>query len=359
MNRFVTILLAGLLSATALLTAGCNNNPGADDKPTVAVSVLPQEYFVSRIAGDLFNINVMIPPGASPATYEPTPAQLTSLSKTSLYLKMGYTGFEMAWIDKLASANKAMTIMNTSEGVDLITEATVHGEAVLHSEVSMHEGGTMHAEEGTMHGADDDHTYEEGKDHLEEEHQMDQQDHVEGDDPMHQHDAAGTHGHHHGGIDPHTWLSPKNVKIIAKNIHDALASEYPDHKQTFSENIAVFLAELDSLDKGISNELTDLSSRSFFTYHPSLSYFARDYNLVQHPLELGGKTPSAAHLKKLIDKGKQEQIGVVFLQMQFDQKNAEVLAKEIDAEIVQINPLDPEWYAQMLFIAEKLKENLQ
>ncbi len=308
MKRSVTIILAGLLTATMFLAPGCGNNPGTDDKPAVAVSILPQEYFVSRIAGDLFSINVMIPPGASPATYEPTPAQLTSLSRTNLYMKMGYTGFEMAWMKKLASANKTMTIVNTSEGVDLITEATTHGEVHQHSE---------------------------------------------------DHATADPHDHHHGGIDPHTWLSPKNVKIIAQNIHDALAAAYPENKEIFSENLAAFRHELDSLDSAIARELSDLSSRDFFTYHPSLSYFARDYNLEQHPLELGGKTPSAAHMKKLIDKGKEEQIGVVFLQMQFDQKNAEVLAKEIDAEIVQINPLDPEWYAQMLFITEKLKENLQ
>jgi len=308
MKRRSAIILSGLLTATILLVSGCGSNPGTDDKPTVAVSILPQEYFVSRISGDLFNINVMIPPGASPATYEPTPAQLTSLSRTNLYLKMGYTGFEMAWMEKLASANKTMTVVNTSEGVDLITETTTHGEA---------------------HHPPGDHT------------------------------KAEAHGHHHGGIDPHTWLSPKNVKIIAQNIHDALAAAYPENKVIFSENLMAFMHELDSLDKEISNELKDLSSRSFFTYHPSLSYFARDYNLEQHPLELGGKTPSAAHMKKMIDTGKEEQIGVVFLQMQFDQKNAEVLAKEISAEIVQINPLDPEWYTQMLFITEKLKENMQ
>ncbi|MDA3822904.1 MAG: zinc ABC transporter substrate-binding protein, partial [Bacteroidales bacterium] len=232
-----------------------------------------------------------------PATYEPTPSQLTSLSKTSLYLKMGYTGFEMAWMEKLASLNSEMNIVNLSDGIDLIMEENAH-------------------------------------------------------DNQH-------HDHGHGGIDPHTWLSPKNAKIISQNTYKALSSAYPELEEIFNENLTKFITEIDSLDAYISASLSELSSRAFFTYHPSLSYFARDYGLEQYPLELGGKTPSAAHMKYLVDKGQEKNIGVVFLQMQFDQKNAEVLADEINAEIVQINPLDQEWYKQMIFIADKLKDNLK
>jgi zinc transport system substrate-binding protein len=277
---------------------GCNNTQQPTDlKKEIAVSILPQEYFVKKIAGENFNINVMIPPGASPATYEPTPAQLVSLSKTSLYLKMGYTGFEMAWMEKLASSNSEMNIVDLSEGINLIIEENAH-------------------------------------------------------DNQH-------HTHGHGGIDPHTWLSPKNAKIISQNTYKALSASYPELEKVFNENLAKFIIEIDSLDTYISTTLADISSRAFFTYHPSLSYFARDYNLEQNPLELGGKTPTAAHMKYLVDTGQEKKIGVIFLQMQFDQKNAEVLANEIDAEIVQINPLDQEWYKQMIFIADKLKENLK
>lgn len=328
MKKTAAIVLTVVLSTAMFLLPGCGNKTQTEGKPTIAVSILPQDYFVSRIAGDLVSVNVMIPPGASPATYEPTPSQLTSLSKTDLYLKMGYTGFEMAWMDKLSSASKQMTIVNLSEGVDLITEATMHGEGMEQGEMQQHQGTEGQSE-------------------------MNMQSEMKG------HAEMEDHGHHHGGIDPHTWLSPKNVKVIARNIYDALTAAYPEHREVFADNLQDFMGELDSLDSAIANELQDLSSRAFFTYHPSLSYFARDYNLQQYPLELGGKTPSAAHMKKLIDTGKAQQIGVVFLQMQFDQKNAEVLAREIGAEIVQINPLDPEWYEQMLFIAGKLRENLK
>mgnify|MGYP001194195104 CR=1 FL=1 len=287
-------LIYGLM-LLAILTGCTQRNKSGNDSKELTVTVLPEEYFVKRIAGDAFRINVMVPPGASPATYEPQPSQIASLTKSDLYLAMGYTGFEMAWMEKLKSANPDMTVVNLSEGVDLITEATTHDET----------------------------------------------------------------DHHHGGIDPHTWLSPTNARIISKNIYTALSIAYPEMEEEMRANLDAFTLELDSLDNYIRTRLADLGSRSFFTFHPSLSYFARDYNLNQYPMELGGKTPSAGHMKALVDRGKEEKIGVIFLQMQFDQKNAEVLAKEIGAEIVQINPLDPDWFNQMVFITDKLKERLQ
>lgn len=291
MNR-----ITGLLVAMVLL-AGCGSPAEKTELPVVTVSILPQEYFVKQIAGDRVKINVMIPPGASPATYEPTPMQLASLSESNLYLQMGYTGFEMAWLDKMVSTNASMSVANLSEGVDLIHEKSAH-------------------------------------DHSQ-------------------------HGHHHGGIDPHVWMSPRNVKVIAANINDALAAAFPADAELFQKNLEHFHQEIDSLDAWIQSELTGLSSRSFFIYHPALSYFSRDYGLIQYPMELGGKEPSPSHLKHLVDLGSEENIGVIFLQMQFDQKNAEALANEIDAEIVQINPLDPEWKKSMRLITNKLKENLQ
>jgi zinc transport system substrate-binding protein len=223
--------------------------------------------------------------------------QLASLSESNLYFQMGYTGFEMAWLDKMVSSNPSMPVVNLSEGIELIHETAAH-----------------------------DHSHQ---------------------------------GHHHGGIDPHIWMSPRNVKVIAANIYDALAAAIPADAEIFKANLENFQREIDSLDAWIQSELSGLTSRSFFIYHPALSYFSRDYGLNQHPMELGGKEPSPAHLKHLVDLGSEENIGVIFLQMQFDQKNAETLANEIDAEIVQINPLDPEWHKSMRLITTKLKENLQ
>jgi zinc transport system substrate-binding protein len=116
------------------------------------------------------------------------------------------------------------------------------------------------------------------------------------------------------------------------------------------------LGKIDSLDLEIKTILKEAEGESFMIYHPSLSYFAKDYKLEQLALEWEGKTPSPSHMRKLTDLGKDHQITTIFVQEEFDSKNAEVLSQEIGAHIVPINPLDENWPGQMIYIATKLQE---
>jgi zinc transport system substrate-binding protein len=271
--------------------------PGADLKegiPVVSVSILPQQYFIERIAGDLVQVNVLIPPGASPATYEPTLAQLEQLGKSELYMKMGYLGFELGWMEKIVSVNPDMKIADLSGGISLIS--------------------------GT---GDED-----------------------------------AHGHAHG-TDPHIWMSVTNARIMAGTICASLHTLLPAEQGTLEHNYSAFLLALDSLDRMIRDTLSGLEHRTFIIYHPSLSYFARDYGLEQLPLELEGKEPSPAHMQLMSGLGQEQHIRAILLQKQFDQKNARALAAEIGAEIIVIDPLDPEWFEQMLHISSQLKSALQ
>ena len=92
-------------------------------------------------------------------------------------------------------------------------------------------------------------------------------------------------------------------------------------------------------------------------YHPALSYFARDYGLHQISIEEGGKEPSPAHLKRLIDFARKEGVRVIFVQPEFDRRNAEIIARETGTQIVPINPLSYDWEVEMLKIAENLTPN--
>ena len=94
-----TVLILGLI----LLATACGTGSNHPEKPLISVSILPQQYFIDQLAGDLVEVNVLIPPGASPATYEPTVSQLTKLDQSELYLRIGYIGFERSWMDKITS----------------------------------------------------------------------------------------------------------------------------------------------------------------------------------------------------------------------------------------------------------------
>jgi len=293
MNRYALILLTGIC---AISLGSCHSGDDHSTRTLISVSILPQKYLIERIAGEQVEVNVLIPPGASPATYEPSLAQLSGLDQSKLYMKIGYVGFELSWMDKFSSVNPDMKIVDLSRGIDLIHEA-------------------------------------------------------EGEEEEH-------HGHSHGGSDPHIWMSVLNVKTISKNIFNELILLFPDEKEAMEQRFLEFNHELDSMHRYISMRMKEVKERSFLIYHPALSYFARDYNLQQYPIEIEGKTPSPAHLKRLTDLSREKAIKTIFIQSQFDKRNAEILAREIDAEIIQFNPLDEAWNKQMLYIVDQFTLSL-
>jgi zinc transport system substrate-binding protein len=275
-----------------LLVSACRTGGEAVDKPVISVSIIPQQYFIEQLAGGLAEVNVMIPPGASPATYEPTVSQLGKLDRSAVYMRIGYVGFEQSWMEKITSVNPGMKIVDLSEGVEIIAE----------------DAG-------------------DGGDH---------------------------HGHAHHGTDPHIWMSTINVRIIARNIHKELLLLFPGEKEYLQAQFDLFSHSLDSLHLAINSKLEELENRTFMIYHPALTYYARDFALEQLSLEIEGKSPSPMHLKKMTDLARMNHISKILIQSQFDRKNAEILARETGSEIIQFDPLDLQWGDQMYYIAEQL-----
>lgn len=96
------------------------------EKPRVVVTILPQEEFIEKIAGDKVSITTMVPPGASPHTYEPRPSQMKEITEAKMYAKVGTElDFELVWMPKIIETNPNMLIVDSSEGAQLI-EMDVH-----------------------------------------------------------------------------------------------------------------------------------------------------------------------------------------------------------------------------------------
>ncbi|OJH49348.1 periplasmic solute binding protein [Methanohalophilus portucalensis FDF-1] len=114
---FLLILILAIVA-----TSGCmeENSSDQQEKTTVVVSILPQAEFVEKIGGEHVETIVMIPPGASPATYEPTSSQLKELSKAEIYVKVGSgLPFEKVWLEKIKDINEDMLLVNSSKEIDL------------------------------------------------------------------------------------------------------------------------------------------------------------------------------------------------------------------------------------------------
>ena len=128
MFRKVSLLMT-LALGLSLLVEACGTPSPAPSSPEgvikVAVSIVPQEYFVERIGGDKVSVSVMVPPGFSPATYEPKPSQIEELSTTQVYIRIRVP-FEDAWVERIAAANENMLIVDQSEGIERIGGTDPH-----------------------------------------------------------------------------------------------------------------------------------------------------------------------------------------------------------------------------------------
>jgi len=154
--------------------------------------------------------------------------------------------------------------------------------------------------------------------------------------------------------DPHIWLAPPYVMSIARVIVQELCKIDPAHSANYLSNYELFIQRLAKLDSQIFAKLLHLKKRSFIVYHPSFGYFARVYGLRQIAIEQEGKSPKAKELEKLIELAKKEGIATIFIEPQFPKRSAELLARKIGAKIEVIDPLAPDWEANIKRIADAI-----
>ena len=159
---------------------------------------------------------------------------------------------------------------------------------------------------------------------------------------------------HEGGVEPHIWNSTQNASMMADNIYKALCELDSTHQEEYKHRLDSLKKTIARTDENVKAILKNAST-SFLIYHPALSYFARDYGLKQISIEEGGKEPSPAHLKELIELCKREKIHVIFVQQEFDQRNAQLIADELGIKVVSINPLSYDWTDEMENAARSLQ----
>lgn len=258
--------------------------PAGKSTLPVYVSILPQKYFVERIGGQKVTVSVMVGPGKSPATYEPTSKQMQTLAEARLYFSIGVP-FEKIWLKRLQANHPRLRIVDTLQGIHLLPMEAHH-----------------HGEEG------------------------------------HRTSAKNT-GEEKGIPDPHVWTSPPRVKIMAEHILKALIKELPEHEKELTANCATFLEDLNRLTEDIRQKLEPARNRSFLVFHPSWGYFADTFQLEQIPIESEGKEPGARTLAHVIEFAQKRNIRVIFVQKQFSSVAARLVADAIGGRVEAVDPL--------------------
>jgi zinc transport system substrate-binding protein len=296
------LLLTLLPWLSAGITAGITGCSGKtappSSLPVAAVSILPQTYFVRRIAGGRVRDMALVGPGQNPHSYEPGPQQMADLAEAKVWVLSG-TEFEINLRPKIAALFPKLRIIDGAEGVTLrLLEA---------------------------HDDDDD---DEGAE-------------------------AGA-----AGYDRHTWLGSQGARIMAGRIRDALGEIDPPGLPLYTANYEALLRDIDAEFAALRAELLPLRGRPVFVYHPSFGYFLDEFGLIQEAVETGGKEPSPRVLGALIERARREGAAAIFVQAQFPTRSARTVAAAVGAELVPLDPLAPDWLDNIRVMGQALKKAL-
>lgn len=297
---FRKLFLFILLALTVLLVSSCGNKTAEYNpkKLQVVASIPPLQCFAKAIGGELVQVRLMIPPGASPHTYQPTTEQMKQLSNASVLVLNGMK-LEF-WADKAIDAanNPKLIVVKTSDGfgkaINDETDEDVHGDK---------------------------------------------------------------HGHSEGN--PHIWLDPVFAIHQVKLIRDKFIKADQSHKTQYTENAKNYIDRLNKLDKEISDTVKNFKHKKFVAFHPAWIYFANRYGLVQAAVieESPGKEPSPTQLNNVIENVKKIKAKAIFAEPQFSTKAADVIAEETGIQVLILDPLGKnENYDYISNMRENLKQ---
>ncbi len=305
MNSVGTIAYVAVCAMAALALAGCprdvpeigDETGSPTDAPVSAcVSIPPQAFLLERIGGERIVLEVLVGPGQSPHTYEPTPAQMVALERADLYFRIGVS-FEDTLIGRIEQTMPALEIVDLRDNIELRHLPT-------------------HA-----HGPDQDHVS-------------------------------------HGEKDPHIWLDPKLMTVQARTVADALSRADPDGADLYEGALNSLIDDIEQLDETLHELLAPVRGRQMFVFHPAFGYFAEAYGLEQVAIEVEGKEPGARQLQGIVEQARDREVKAIFVQPEFSQVAARAVAREIGAEVVIIDPLARDYLQNMHQIARKVSEAL-
>ena len=267
MSRFLLSTLLLVIVTTAAV--------GASDRIVVVVSIEPQRWLVEQIGGQGVVVTVLVEPGESPETYQPTDAQVTRLMRADLYLSIGVPFERGPWFEAMTSTG-GVRLVDSRQGIDLLSG------------------------------------------------------------------------------DPHIWLSPRLLAIQARTVAGALSRLDPAHRTVYQTRSTTLEERLAELDQRLEEQLAPFSGRTFLVLHPSWTYFARDYELVQLAIEVEGHEPSDRELTLLQDRARQTRATTVFVQPQFKGRGVRVFAKAIGGRVEILDPLAADVVTNLESTADKL-----
>lgn len=370
--RLLFILVCGLL-----LYGGASFANGGQLHVVATHGILAD--VARNIAGDEAEVSTLIPVGADPHAFIPTPSDLTTVAQADLVLING-VGYEEALLDAIEIAGEDAYLVNASACVEIRPFVVGMGHADDdddHADDADDDHADEHAEGDAddAHADDDDHADDEDDDHADEHDEAehgDEDDHHDDEmageidcdeydaeiaaivgeeadghahftilgrgkdvDCLGAHDHSGAHADDEGACDPHLWMDPHNVIYWALMIRDTLSALDHDNEEAYAANAAAYARNLVALEADfITPALAELpeDQRVLITSHETLGYFATTFGFEIITTVVPGVStmvePSARDVAATIDMVRAEGVPAVFS----DAHLSDVLLQTIAAE---------------------------
>ncbi len=323
MNTIKKTYIAGALVAAlaggALFQAVTGGSSNEINERKVAATIFPLYDITREIAGDEFDVVLMLPAGASPHTFDPQPSLLKDLEGTQTVFSIG-NGLD-TWADSLTEAVGAEEVTVDTD-IMLRETAEDHDE---HGEEEHHDDEDEHHEDEDGEHEDDGHEDEEHDDTGEESHDDD--------------DEEDEHGH--GPVDPHYWLSIHNAEQIALNIATELGELDAQNADVYTDRATAYSAQLESLENELTAKTASLTDQNIISLHDAWEYFAAEFGLdIVGTFEpSGGEGPTPQYLATLQEEVEQNAVSVLFIEPQLSTASVSAFAADNNLSIAQIDPL--------------------
>jgi zinc transport system substrate-binding protein len=297
MKKLMMILIVILLS---FLLFGCvengMNEKQDEEKIEVMASFYPFYDIAKNIAGETVIVNVLVPPGSEPHSFNPSPQDILKISKADIFIVTG-TEFE-DWEERIVeNVNPNAIIVKANNGIELLLAEFKHS----------HE-----------HEKDEYNEDHHGDEHINEEHE-----------------------HSHGLYDPHFWVSPTNVIKITDNITNALIEADSKNSKYYLANSINYKTQIMTLHNNFEKELANCEKSEIITTHAAFAYLGKDYGFEQITI-LGlspDSEPTSNQIINLIKEANYHGLKHIFYEELVDPRVSKTIASEVGAKTLVLNPV--------------------
>ena len=296
LNIRQTLITLALFTVAMLTLAACAPRetlpPESKGKIIIVTTIFPLADWARNVGGDRVYVQALLPPGASPHTFDPGPRERRLISHSSLFLKAGLHMDD--WGGSLAAGDH--------KGPQLLSIGDKLLDAGVLPDVSSLEKGTSSI-------------------------------------------SAGDEGHsHEHGTNPHFWLDPELAIKSVEIIRDALSSADPQGAANYKANAQAYIATLKQLNTDLMTTLEPIAGSGLVTYHNAWPYFARRYHLkiVAVIEEYAGKTPSEKYIRGVTDELKRQHLRTIFYEPQLSPGVAKIIAGEVGGDVQMLDPYGTE-----------------